>query len=195
MNRNIILILIITLALLVFLFLINFNNKPTKNATNQEISKEEYTVIDYSDDYNKVINQVQKPNDIINFLNNNNFKYISSDDDSDVDLEKFYNSKQGRDIDFAFFIGKSLAKNYIPFLFAYEDNYKTFYVVAFRDDDLPKYIYVDNQGVHMVHHGWSFNDLCKKEEERLGIKIQRYGTLFLSSGELETLESIDWVSY
>ncbi len=40
MNRNIILILIITLALLVFLFLINFNNKPTKNATNQEISKE-----------------------------------------------------------------------------------------------------------------------------------------------------------
>lgn len=44
-----------------------------------------------------------------------------------------------------------------------------------RDTDLPKYIYFDNGKVETISHGWSFRDLCKKEEERLGIKILKYG--------------------
>jgi len=198
-NKKLILICLGSLAVLL---LVVFNDSLNENVNNKQddLSSNEEKIIEYSDDYKEVIAQIEKSNDIINFLNNNNFKYISSENDvdidvADIDTEEFYNLKKGKDVDFAFFIGKTLSSiNYIPFIFTYEDDLRAYYVVAFRDTDLPKYIYVDEGGVHMVHHGWSFKDLCKKEEERLGIKIKRYGTIFFSEN-LKSLSPTEWIDY
>lgn len=47
-------------------------------------------------------------------------------------------------------------------------------VVVFRDGDLPKYISFTDEGLLVFHHGWSFSDLIKAENLRLGISIEKY---------------------
>lgn len=47
-------------------------------------------------------------------------------------------------------------------------------VVVFRDTDVPKYIFTDNSGVRMRHHGWSFDEMFSEEEERLDVEITQY---------------------
>lgn len=192
MNKKMLSIIIAGILILIFVFLITSKEEVIKNAViSQEDSLNKENVIGYTDDYNEIFSQVKTSNNIISFLNNNNFKYVPLINDNEVNIGDFYKSRQGGDKDFAFFIAGALSINYIPFIFTYEDDLRAYYVVAFRDTDLPKYIYVDEGGVHMVHHGWSFKDLCKKEEERLGIKIKRYGTL----SPLNNLVPVEWVDY
>lgn len=192
MNKKMLSIIIVGILILIFVFLITSKEEVIKNAViSQEDSLNKENVIGYTDDYNEIFSQVKTSNNIISFLNNNNFKYVPLINDNEVNIGDFYKSRQGGDKDFAFFIAGALSINYIPFIFTYEDDLRAYYVVAFRDTDLPKYIYVDEGGVHMVHHGWSFKDLCKKEEERLGIKIKRYGTL----SPLNNLVPVEWVDY
>ena len=139
------------------------------------------------------LNTVQK---IIDYLNNN-FRFISREGNIAYSPQDFFEKKEGGEQDFAVFTSYVLNEhNFVSFTFAYEyenDNQRGIkYVTSVRDTNLPKYIYFDESGAHAVHHGWSFRDLCRKEEERLGIKILRYGTVSPTSVDLNPQE---WVIF
>ncbi len=139
------------------------------------------------------LNTVQK---IIDYLNNN-FRFISREGNIAYSPQDFFKKKEGGEQDFAVFTSYVLNEhNFVSFTFAYEyenDNQRGIkYVTSVRDTNLPKYIYFDESGAHAVHHGWSFRDLCRKEEERLGIKILRYGTVSPTSVDLNPQE---WVIF
>lgn len=139
------------------------------------------------------LNTVQK---IVDYLNNN-FKLVAREGNIAYSPKDFFEKKEGGEQDFAVFTSYVLNEhNFIPFTFAYEyenDNQRGIkYVTSVRDTNLPKYIYFDESGVYAVHYGWSFRDLCRKEEERLGIKILRYGTVSPTSVDLNPQE---WVMF
>jgi hypothetical protein len=62
-------------------------------------------------------------------------------------------------------------------------------VINFRDVEKPMYYYFEDGVMKMKHHGWSFGELITAEETRLGIKIDRYGTLF--EGDVRGEENIN----
>ena len=139
------------------------------------------------------LNTVQK---IVDYLNNN-FKLVAREGDIAYFPKDFFEKKEGGEQDFAVFTSYVLNEhNFVSFTFAYEyenDNQRGIrYVTSVRDTNLPKYIYFDESGVYAVHYGWSFRDLCRKEEERLGIKILRYGTVSPTSVDLNPQE---WVIF
>jgi hypothetical protein len=139
------------------------------------------------------LNTVQK---IVDYLNNN-FKLVAREGDIASSPKDFFEKKEGGEQDFAVFTSYVLNEhNFVSFTFAYEyenDNQRGIkYVTSVRDTNLPKYIYFDESGVYAVHYGWSFRDLCRKEEERLGIKILRYGTVSPTSVDLNPEE---WVMF
>ena len=139
------------------------------------------------------LNTVQK---IVDYLNNN-FKLVAREGDIAYSPKDFFEKKEGGEQDFAVFTSYVLNEhNFVSFTFAYEyenDNQRGIkYVTSVRDTNLPKYIYFDESGVYAVHYGWSFRDLCRKEEERLGIKILRYGTVSPTSVDLNPEE---WVMF
>ena len=139
------------------------------------------------------LNTVQK---IVDYLNNN-FKLVAREGNIAYSPKDFLEKKEGGEQDFAVFTSYVLNEhNFISFTFAYEyenDNQRGIkYVTSVRDTNLPKYIYFDESGAHAVHYGWSFRDLCRKEEERLGIKILRYGTVSPTSVDLNLQE---WVIF
>ena len=111
-------------------------------------------------------------------------------------LNKNFSDKGAEDM--ALFAAHTLYQNdftsfVIKYQYVSEDGDKSGvnFVAEFRDTDLPKYIYFDEQGAHLVHHGWSFEDLCRKEEERLGIKITKYGTISPLATELVPKEWVE----
>ena len=139
------------------------------------------------------LNTVQK---IIDYLNNN-FRFISREGNIAYSPKDFFERKEGGEQDFAVFASYVLHEhNFISFTFTYEyenDNQKKIkHVTSVRDTDLPKYIYFDNGKVETISHGWSFRDLCRKEEERLGIRVLRYGTVSPLSVELNPHE---WLTF
>ena len=160
--------------------------------TESQRQEKENRIVRYSEEFEEMIIGLKTPNNIIKFVNDN-FEYNYRKGSDAITPEELFESKRGGPQDFTAFVSYALHQNnYITFAFAYEDKNNTYYAVPFRDDDLPKYIYFDNAGAHMIHHGWSFRDLCKKEEERLNIKILRYGTVSPISIELIPNE---WVNY
>lgn len=146
----------------------------------------------YFDDLDKLISQLKTSTDIIWYVNSE-IKYTPKEGNQALSPEELIENKSGGDQDLAVFVGSALrANDLISFTFIYEDtNNNRYYVVAFRDTDLPKYIYFDESGAHAVHHGWSFREIKDHEEERLGIEITRYGT---NSPALLELEPQEWVN-
>jgi len=139
------------------------------------------------------LNTVQK---LINYLNNN-FTFASREGNVAYSPKDFFERKEGGEQDFAAFASYILHENdFISFTFVYEyenNNQKQIkYVTSVRDTDLPKYIYFDNGKVETISHGWSFRDLCRKEEERLGVRILKYGTVSPLSIELSPQE---WLTF
>jgi len=186
-----ILIIITILIVILFGFLIN-NKYSDLQSSNSEIIEEPKEEIVYSDDFEELISQLNTSARLIDFLNDN-FTYSPRVGSNALNPEEFFEEKKGGPQDFASFASYVLHKNgFISFSFVYESKDNTYYAVSLRDTDLPKYIYFDNEGAHIVSHGWSFRDLCQKEEERLGIKIERYGTVSPTSTNLEPQE---WVNY
>ncbi len=105
--------------------------------------------------------------------------------------EEFFAKREGGEQDFAVFAAYTLYQNkFTSFIFVYEyDNgSKRSFVTSFRDTDLPRYMYFNKDGAHLVHHGWSFEDLCQTEERRRGIEITRYGVVSPLSTELDPEE-------
>ena len=185
-NKKILTIIIILIVILFGFLIVNkYSNLLSSNSKVKE-------VVVYSDEFEELISQLNTSERIVDFLNDN-FTYSQRVGSDALTPEEFFEEKKGGSQDFASFASYALHKNgFISFSFVYENKDNTHYAVSLRDTDLPKYIYFDKAGAHIVSHGWSFRDLCKKEEERLGIKIERYGTVSPTSIKLEPQE---WVNY
>ena len=92
---------------------------------------------------------------------------------------EFFEKRKGADHDFAVFAAYILRQNrfevgLIRFNYRVNDQEGTHTVTVFRDVDLPKYLTVTDQGVEIFHHGWSFAELIKAEEQRLNVKVYEY---------------------
>jgi hypothetical protein len=146
--------------------------------------------------FEEIIKELNTSQKLINYINKN-FKYEPREGNVALSPKKVFEEKKGGSQDLAVFTAYTLYQNgFISFMIRYRyvsnglKSLKDNYVVEFRDIDLPKYIYFDKNGAHMLHHGWSFEDLCKKEEERLGIKIIKYGIL---SPLVQDLTPKEWI--
>ncbi|MDD3408441.1 MAG: hypothetical protein PHX85_02265 [Methanobacteriaceae archaeon] len=181
-------ILIIIVVIIGYFVFIEKENNPTE----EQAQEKENKMARYSEEFEEMIVGLKTPENIIKFVNDN-FEYDYRKGNKAIAPEKLLELEKGGPQDLAAFVSYALHQNnYIAFTFVHEDKDNTYYAVSFRDDDLPKYIYFDKEGAHMIHHGWSFGDLCKKEEERLNIKILRYGTVSPTSIKLIPNE---WVNY
>jgi len=193
-NKNIILVLVIIFLVILislifhsFMFTRNgFSKKEQNNLNFDDISfTEDYSIISHaiepkSDNWHNDLVHLNNPNVLLAFLNEyfviqpkpNNFQALSLDD--------FYDIKKGSTFDFTVFIANVLNfHNYKTGIIrldyhTMDEDTGSYAVVIFRDNDLPKYIVATESGVFMFHHGWSFYDLIKAEQQRLGIKIYRY---------------------
>ena len=114
---------------------------------------------------------------------NNYFDWEERSGFQALEPAEFYERRLGSEQDLAAFTAYSLYRNgFIAFVFTYrhEDDQgrdSTHFGVAFREDEQPKYIFLDEDRVRLVHYGWSFEDLCRFEESRLGGRVVSYGTV------------------
>ncbi|MCX6758864.1 MAG: hypothetical protein NTX14_04090 [Candidatus Nealsonbacteria bacterium] len=138
------------------------------------------------------VNQLDSAEKVSDYLKNN-FSLMDNESDSALAPTVFFAKKTGGPQDAAVFAAYVLKqhgfetgvliyrgeKNNLPFSHA---------VAVFRGADVPKYLTAGNGGIEIIAHGWSFNDLLKKEEERTGSVISEYsflepGTTNLAGGE------------
>lgn len=61
-----------------------------------------------------------------------------------------------------------------PGIIRYDYGNQTNLLVLVREGDLPLYLYFAKNNVFLGEAGWSFRDLMRTEEKRLGIQIERY---------------------
>lgn len=136
--------------------------------------------------FDETTSQLNTTAKLVAFLNEH-FEFTNRKGNIAITPQEFYQNKKGGAQDFAVFSTHVLDKNgFIAFTFIYQHNEEEEYVTVFRDhhDDLPKYIYITQEGARAVHYGWSFTSLVIREQERLGITINRYATLTPSVIEL-----------
>ena len=93
--------------------------------------------------------------------------------------QEFFEKRKGAAYDFTVFAAYILRQNrfevgIIRFNYRVSNQEGTHMVTVFRDVDLPKYLTVTDRGVEIFHHGWSFADLIKAEEQRLNVKVYEY---------------------
>ena len=202
--KSLILILAAFFLALVFLIILavqfgSFSSNQLEKTIEEEIVLEPIApIINYEEDNNvtpglinineKDFSYLSLPDSLENFLNSNfNIQeivyllntYFTFKDSSSllaINPEDFFIKQEGSALDFAFFVMQVLkVDNLEAGVVRYDyDTDQSGFVAIFRDLDLPKYIVATNQGVFLVHHGWSFADLIKMEEERLQVKINRY---------------------
>jgi len=112
--------------------------------------------------------------------------------------EEFFEKRKGASYDFAVFTAYVLRQNLfevgvVRFNYRVNDEKRTHTVAVFRDVDLPKYITVTDRGVEIFHHGWSFEDLIKAEEQRLNVKVYEYAFFPADVNDLtEPLKDYPW---
>jgi len=141
--------------------------------------------------------EAKTADDLARLLNENGFKYVKKEGSDAINSDALLKEKRGGKQDFAKFVASELMKKgFISFVFVYEyekdEETGTEYLVSFRDLDLPKYIYFNNSGTNIDNYGWSFEDICLKEEERLKVKIIKYGTVSPLENNLIPKE---WINY
>lgn len=135
-----------------------------------------------TDNFEKIILQINTSEKLVEFLNNN-FSFNPEKNNDFLTLEEFLIKKRGGEQEFARTAAYILyKKEFISFIFVYQYIDKSGrlnigFVTSFRDTDLPKYIYFNEKGAHLVNHGQTFEELCQKEEERLNVTIIKYAVL------------------
>lgn len=120
---------------------------------------------------------------------NKHFSFINQPDQAALLPNEFFQKRTGNQADFSAFSAHVLYEHdFIVFTLAYryldQGQEKTNFVTALRDSDLPKYIYYDETGAHLIRYGWSFFDLGRTEGRRLGVEITSYGTVSPQATEL-----------
>lgn len=134
---------------------------------------------------------------ILNLVNS--FALIERDDVLFPSIE-VYESQQGTEYDLLRMALNILLNHQIQGAFVvYDYSGEIGAVINFRDVEEPKYYYFEDGVMKMAHHGWSFDELMEAEESRLGISIDKYGTLFegdiRSEEEINILDVEEWVNY
>src|SRR6056297_490146 len=108
----------------------------------------------------------------------NSFKLIERDNNL-FSANEVYEAQEGTEYDLLRLATNILLNHNIQaVIVVYQYGEEVNAVVNFRDVDEPKYYYFEEGVMKMKHHGWSFNELMESEESRLGINIDKYGTLF-----------------
>ena len=150
---------------------------PTHPAGKEELS--------ISENFEEVIKQLNTSQKLIDYLNKN---FIIEDREQTEFLlpQEFFEKKKGTSWDFAVFTSYVLWKNnYDASIVRYKYDSKINAVIVFRDKDLPKTIIFTKKGPSIYPHGWSFEEMFQKEEQRLGIKITEYAVSYWTDkGEL-----------
>ena len=175
----IILSIVIAGGILVF----DFNTEEENGLNNdQEVTQDEYK-------YQDILEKTENPEDLITYLNND-FELV---DDEDQNLEEFLSSQKGSKEDFLYFLADILydAGLHGGVITYRSEDESVNSVTMFRGEDLPSYIYFDSDNLVKDNHGWSFEDLFNKEEERLGVEIRDYKIF-----DPATMESMpdDWIN-
>lgn len=146
----------------------------------------------------KMIDELNTPSKLINYLNSKNFQIIEADRTislTPAEFIKLENGSQIAEIDYASFASLILEENdYYSVVFLYkfnDDNRESqHYIVPFRDGDTPRYLVYTNKGFEAFEAGWSFKDLCQIEEQRLNVKTNQY-TSFIA-GTVDFSNHLTW---
>jgi hypothetical protein len=163
----------------------------------KKADKDESSEITATEDLSRTINsELNTPENLVEFLNT--FKIRERDSLVAYTPEEFYQKEKGATHDFAVFVAHVLKENnfetgVIRYNYRIDGKEKTHTVAVFRDVDTPKYITVTDKGIEMLPYGWSFSDLIKAEEERLGADIYQYTFFPVGVTDLtKPAEGYDW---
>jgi hypothetical protein len=195
-KRNILIVVVIILiAALVFFVL---NNSPKEDKLNQLINKDIDTssisveVLPFSDDQLLTISQINNSQEIIDFINSN----ISIKPQIDIltkQPSEVLSTMEGNKSDVASLINELLNRQGLyssTILYAYINNGEEYIdlIIPFRDVDEPRYIYFEDNGINMMHHGWSYDEMFKAEEARASLSIESYCIMRHKVGYMEIAE-------
>jgi len=195
-KRNILIVVVIILiAALVFFVL---NNSPKEDKLDQLINKDIDTssisveVLPFSDDQLLTINQINNSQEIIDFINSN----ISIKPQIDIltkQPSEVLDTMEGNKSDVASLINELLNRQGLyssTILYAYINNGEEYIdlIIPFRDVDEPRYIYFEDNGINMMHHGWSYDEMFKAEEARASLSIESYCIMRHKVGYMEIAE-------
>jgi cbb3-type cytochrome oxidase subunit 3 len=100
--------------------------------------------------------------------------------------EEFFKEKEGNIFDLAVFTAYILKQNNIYsgiIRYNYQDS-ASVATTVFREGDIPKYFVYEGGELKIYHHGWSFLELIRTEEERLNIEIDEYAYFLVGDTDL-----------
>ncbi len=195
-KRNILIVVIIILIVALVFFVLN--NSPKEDKLNQLINKDIDTSIisvealPFSDDQLLTINQINNSQEIIEFINSN----ISIKPQIDIltkQPSEVLSTMEGNKSDVASLINELLNRQGLyssTILYAYINNGEEYIdlIIPFRDVDEPRYIYFEDNGINMMHHGWSYDEMFKAEEARASLSIESYCIMRHKVGYMEIAE-------
>jgi len=129
-------------------------------------------------EFEAVLAQLNASEKIAAYLKDN-FSIADNESETALSPADFFAKKSGGPQDAAVFAASVLKRHgFESFVLRYkgEINGRPFShaVAVFRDTDVPKYLTADSSGIDLTAHGWSFEDLLKKEEERTKASISGY---------------------
>jgi hypothetical protein len=132
------------------------------------------------------ITEITTFNDLINKLNIE-FVFQEREDRQVRSPQEFFGLRQGNELDFAIFsayvlkyleLGEAAVMRYKYLNVQNEQRIGT--AVIFRGIDLPpKYIIFEPNNIRAVAYGWSFEELFRMEEQRIGTRITGYEIFLL----------------
>ena len=195
-KRNILIVVVIILIVALVFFVLN--NSPKEDKLNQLINKDIDTssisveVLPFSDDQLLTISQINNSQEIIDFINSN----ISIKPQIDIltkQPSEVLSTMEGNKSDVASLINELLNRKGLyssTILYTYTNNGEEYIdlIIPFRDVDEPRYIYFEDNGINMMHHGWSYDEMFKAEEARASLSIESYCIMRHKVGYMEIAE-------
>ena len=195
-KRNILIVVVIILIVALVFFVLN--NSPKEDKLNQLINKDIDTssisveTLPFSDDQLLTISQINNSQEIIDFINSN----ISIKPQIDIltkQPSEVLSTMEGNKSDVASLINELLNRQGLyssTILYAYINNGEEYIdlIIPFRDVDEPRYIYFEDNGINMMHHGWSYDEMFKAEEARASLSIESYCIMRHKVGYMEIAE-------
>ena len=195
-KRNILIVVVIILIIALVFFVLN--NSPKEDKLDQLINKDIDTssisveTLPFSDDQLLTINQINNSQEIIDFINSN----ISIKPQIDIltkQPSEVLSTMEGNKSDVASLINELLNRQGLyssTILYAYINNGEEYIdlIIPFRDVDEPRYIYFEDNGINMMHHGWSYDEMFKAEEARASLSIESYCIMRHKVGYMEIAE-------
>ena len=195
-KRNILIVVVIILIIALVFFVLN--NSPKEDKLDQLINKDIDTssisveTLPFSDDQLLTISQINSSQEIIDFINSN----ISIKPQIDIltkQPSEVLDTMEGNKSDVASLINELLNRQGLyssTILYAYINNGEEYIdlIIPFRDVDEPRYIYFEDNGINMMHHGWSYDEMFKAEEARASLSIESYCIMRHKVGYMEIAE-------